>query len=180
MCSQICGEISRIRSSGSSCRSARKLSTARREIGGVPQDDGTHHEVEAGGAESLALEGAVADFAALVEEHRPGICCDRGEARCRHGACWGACSPWRQHMRSRICLSSQPALQRRRTMEYCTHGAHLSTTSRDRNEIADKDLARVWPLQHAQIFPNGTYFLNWAQPSPPRSRPDDAPPRSLA
>lgn len=43
-----------------------------REIGGVPQDDGTDHQVEAGGAESLALEGAVADFAALVEEHRPG------------------------------------------------------------------------------------------------------------
>jgi len=32
----------------------------------------TDHQVEAGGAESLALEGAVADFAALVEEHRPG------------------------------------------------------------------------------------------------------------
>ena len=43
-----------------------------REIGGVPQDNGTDHQVEAGGAESLALKGAVADFAALVEEHRPG------------------------------------------------------------------------------------------------------------
>ena len=43
-----------------------------REIDGVPQDDGTDHQVEAGSAESLALEGAVADFATLVEEHRPG------------------------------------------------------------------------------------------------------------
>ena len=42
-----------------------------REIGGVPQDNGTDHQVEAGGAESLALKGAVADFAALVGSEGP-------------------------------------------------------------------------------------------------------------
>ena len=42
------------------------------QVNGVPQDDGADHQVEAGSAESLALEGAVADFAALVEEDCPG------------------------------------------------------------------------------------------------------------
>ncbi len=30
-------------------------------------------------------------------------------------------------------------------------------------EIDPADLAHVWPLQHARIIPNGTYFLNWPQ-----------------
>jgi hypothetical protein len=34
------------------------------------------------------------------------------------------------------------------------------------NQIADDDLAHVWPLQHTRIIPNGTYFLNWPQPEP--------------
>ena len=29
-------------------------------------------------------------------------------------------------------------------------------------EIDPADLAHVWPLQHARIIPNGTYFLNWS------------------
>lgn len=37
------------------------------EIDGVPVHDGADDEIEAGGAEGLALEGAIADFAALVE-----------------------------------------------------------------------------------------------------------------
>ena len=48
-----------------------------REINGVPQDDGTDHQIEAGSAESLALEGAVADFAALMKKTRPGSACCR-------------------------------------------------------------------------------------------------------
>ena len=28
-------------------------------------------------------------------------------------------------------------------------------------EIDPADLAHVWPLQHARIIPNGTYFLGW-------------------
>jgi hypothetical protein len=31
------------------------------------------------------------------------------------------------------------------------------------NELADEDLAHVWPLQRTRIIPNGTYFLNWPQ-----------------
>jgi TnpA family transposase len=31
------------------------------------------------------------------------------------------------------------------------------------NEIADEELAHVWPLQRTRIIPNGTYFLNWPQ-----------------
>ena len=42
------------------------------QVNGVPQDDGADHEVETGSTESLALEGAIADFAALVEEDCPG------------------------------------------------------------------------------------------------------------
>jgi TnpA family transposase len=34
------------------------------------------------------------------------------------------------------------------------------------NEIADEDLAHVWPLQRSRIIPNGTYFLNWPQAEP--------------
>jgi len=34
------------------------------------------------------------------------------------------------------------------------------------NEIADEDLAHVWPLQRTRIIPNGTYFLNWPQIEP--------------
>lgn len=30
-------------------------------------------------------------------------------------------------------------------------------------EIDPADLAHVWPLQHARIIPNGTYFLGWPQ-----------------
>ena len=30
-------------------------------------------------------------------------------------------------------------------------------------EINPADLAHVWPLQHARIIPNGTYFLGWSQ-----------------
>ena len=30
-------------------------------------------------------------------------------------------------------------------------------------EIDPADLAHVWPLQHARIIPNGTYFMGWAQ-----------------
>jgi TnpA family transposase len=30
-------------------------------------------------------------------------------------------------------------------------------------EIGPADLAHVWPLQHARIIPNGTYFLGWPQ-----------------
>jgi hypothetical protein len=47
------------------------------------------------------------------------------------------------------------------------HMARISQQLRETGkEIADQDLARVWPLQHARIIPNGTYFLNWAQPEP--------------
>jgi TnpA family transposase len=47
------------------------------------------------------------------------------------------------------------------------HMARISQQLRETgNEIADQDLARVWPLQHARIIPNGTYFLNWAQLEP--------------
>ena len=28
-------------------------------------------------------------------------------------------------------------------------------------EIDPADLAHVWPLQHARIIPNDTYFLGW-------------------
>jgi TnpA family transposase len=34
------------------------------------------------------------------------------------------------------------------------------------NEIADEDLAHVWPLQQTRIIPNGTYSLNWPQDKP--------------
>jgi hypothetical protein len=34
------------------------------------------------------------------------------------------------------------------------------------NQIADEDLAHVWPLHHTRIIPNGTGFLNWPQPGP--------------
>jgi hypothetical protein len=30
-------------------------------------------------------------------------------------------------------------------------------------EIDPADLAHVWPLQHARIIPNGTYFLGWPE-----------------
>ncbi len=30
-------------------------------------------------------------------------------------------------------------------------------------EIDPADLAHVWPLQHARVIPNGTYFMGWAQ-----------------
>ena len=35
-----------------------------------------------------------------------------------------------------------------------------------RAEIDPADLAHVWPLQHARIIPNGTYFLNWIKLQP--------------
>ena len=72
MCSQICGEIWRITSIGQVMPFSPQALDDAREIDGVPQDDGADHQVEAGSAESLALEGAVADFAALMEKHRPG------------------------------------------------------------------------------------------------------------
>jgi len=34
-------------------------------------------------------------------------------------------------------------------------------------EIDPADLAHVWPLQHARIIPNGTYFLGWPQSQTP-------------
>ena len=34
-------------------------------------------------------------------------------------------------------------------------------------EIDPADLAHVWPLQHARIIPNGTYFLGWPQSNTP-------------
>jgi hypothetical protein len=37
------------------------------EVGGVPVDDGRGDEAEAGGAEALVLEGAVAELALAVE-----------------------------------------------------------------------------------------------------------------
>jgi hypothetical protein len=39
------------------------------EIDGFPVHDGADEEIEAEGAEGLALKGAIADFAALVEEY---------------------------------------------------------------------------------------------------------------
>jgi TnpA family transposase len=30
-------------------------------------------------------------------------------------------------------------------------------------EFDPADLTHVWPLQHARIIPNGTYFLGWPQ-----------------
>ena len=42
------------------------------EIAGVPQDDGGHKEIEAGGAIGLVLEPPVAQLAKLVEEERTG------------------------------------------------------------------------------------------------------------
>ena len=41
------------------------------EISGVPQDDGRHDQVEAGGVVLLVLVGTVADLAQAVDEHRP-------------------------------------------------------------------------------------------------------------
>src|ERR1700677_3270037 len=38
------------------------------EVDGIPVNDRTDHEIEAGGAKGLAVEGAVADLAALVKE----------------------------------------------------------------------------------------------------------------
>jgi TnpA family transposase len=35
-------------------------------------------------------------------------------------------------------------------------------------EIDPADLAHVWPLQHARIIPNGTYFLGWPQSQTPK------------
>ena len=42
------------------------------EIDGVPEDDSRDGEIEARGPVSLIFEGAVADFAETVKEHRPG------------------------------------------------------------------------------------------------------------
>ncbi len=42
------------------------------EIGGVPQNDGGCHQIEAAGAITLPPETAVADFAQPVEEYSPG------------------------------------------------------------------------------------------------------------
>lgn len=39
------------------------------KIDGVPMDDGADNEVEAGRTECLTIKGAVADFAALMEEY---------------------------------------------------------------------------------------------------------------
>ncbi len=38
-------------------------------------------------------------------------------------------------------------------------------------EIDPADLAHVWPLQHARIIPNGTYFLGWPQSKTPEMAP---------
>ena len=38
------------------------------EVDGIPVNDRTDHEIEAGGAKGLAVERAVADLAALVKE----------------------------------------------------------------------------------------------------------------
>src|SRR4029077_8373270 len=38
------------------------------EVDGIPENDRTDHEIEAGGAKGLAVEGAVADLAALVKK----------------------------------------------------------------------------------------------------------------
>ena len=38
------------------------------EVDSIPVNDRTDHEIEAGGAKGLAVEGAVADLAALVKE----------------------------------------------------------------------------------------------------------------
>src|SRR5580704_19578265 len=38
------------------------------EVDGIPVNDRADHEIEAGGAKGLAVEGAVADLAALVKE----------------------------------------------------------------------------------------------------------------
>lgn len=47
-----------------------QMSDSAVEIGGVPVHDRTDDEIEARRAECLALECAVTDFSALVEEHR--------------------------------------------------------------------------------------------------------------
>lgn len=39
------------------------------EVDGVPVNDGTDHQIEAGSAECLAVERAIANFSAFVEEH---------------------------------------------------------------------------------------------------------------
>lgn len=46
-----------------------QVSDGTAEIDDVPMDDGADNEIEAGCTESLALEGSVADFTALVEEN---------------------------------------------------------------------------------------------------------------
>ena len=38
------------------------------EVDSIPVNDRAEHEIEAGGAKGLAVEGAVADLAALVKE----------------------------------------------------------------------------------------------------------------
>ncbi len=43
-------------------------------------------------------------------------------------------------------------------------GAFLDEATRPAiNAVAlqPADLAHVWPLQHARIIPNGTYFMGW-------------------
>ena len=42
------------------------------EIAGVPQDDGGHDEVEAGGAMLLVFVGPIANFPETMDEYRPG------------------------------------------------------------------------------------------------------------
>jgi TnpA family transposase len=47
------------------------------------------------------------------------------------------------------------------------HMARITTQLRAAGyEVAAEDVAHVWPLQHARIIPNGTYFLNWPQAEP--------------
>ena len=42
-------------------------------------------------------------------------------------------------------------------------GEAVDALRRHGHALPDESLAHVWPLQHARIIPNGTYFLGWQQ-----------------
>jgi TnpA family transposase len=80
-------------------------------------------------------------------------------------------------MNKASCLS---LLSNAAVLRNTVHMAHITQQLRETsNEITDQDLAHVWPLQHARIIPNGTYFLNWAQ-SEPATVPSTALPSTAA